>query len=179
MTYLIVGLGNPDLKYQETRHNTGYLALDQIPGLSWTKEKKGLLAREGNIIFLKPTTYMNLSGEAVRYWMAREKIPLSNVLIICDDLDLDLGKMKIKAGGGSSHNGLRNIAENLGTNAYARLRVGIKTPEFKKEDQVDFVLGDFSSAEKESLNLPQVLDIIKSFIESGIDKTMNTFNRKG
>ena len=167
MKYLIVGLGNIGEEYRETRHNIGFMVLDV-----------SLKGRQ--LILLKPSTYMNLSGNAVRYWMQQEKIPLENVLIVVDDLALPFGTLRLKGkGSDAGHNGLKHIAATLGTQNYARLRFGIGN-DFPKGGQIDFVLGHF---DEESMKLmPERLEvaqeIIKSFCLAGLNITMNQYNNK-
>ena len=137
--------------------------------------------RGRKLILLKPSTYMNLSGNAIRYWMQAEKIPLENVLVIVDDLALPVGALRLKGqGSDGGHNGLKHIAATLGTTAYARLRVGIGS-NFGKGHQVDFVLGAFDSEEQKIIDeqLATTTEIIKSFCFAGLARTMNQFNKKG
>ena len=187
MKYLIVGLGNIGSEYEKTRHNIGFMVLDKVAeenDLIWKQDRhctKTEYKFKGKSIHLvKPTTYMNLSGKAVRYWMQELKIPLQNVMIITDDLALPFEKLRLKGKGSSGgHNGLKNIEELVQTQQYARLRMGIGD-NFNKGKQVDFVLGEFIPEEKE--NLPFVLDkgveFIKSFCTTGLERTMNFLNKK-
>ena len=176
MKHLIVGLGNPEPKYFKTRHNSGFLALEHIEGLDFKKEKYGWVARKGDTIFLKPDTYMNSSGEAVHYWMAREKVPLEGVLIVVDDLSLPLGTIKAKHGGSAGgHNGLKSIETCLGNNKYSRLKIGLGN-NYVKGEQLEFVLGEFPEEELKEINFERIVQMIFSFIYNGIEKTMNDFN---
>lgn len=187
MKYLIVGLGNIGSEYHETRHNIGFMILDAFAKASnvfFTEKRYGAVAecriKNKQLILLKPSTYMNLSGNAVRYWMNEEKIPLENVLILVDDLALPFGSLRLKArGSAAGHNGLKNIQELLGTDAYARLRFGIGN-QFAKGAQIDFVLGKFTTEEQATLpaRIDLAIDILKSFCLAGINITMNQFNNK-
>lgn len=187
MKYLIVGLGNIGAEYEYTRHNIGFMVLDALAEASnivFKSERYGDVAeikvKNKHLILLKPSTYMNLSGNAVRYWMQKEKIPLENVLVVVDDLALPLGTLRLKGkGSDAGHNGLRNIQEVLGTQNYGRLRFGIGN-DFPKGMQVDFVLSRFSSQERADLK-PRIElseEIIKSFCLAGIQITMNQYNNK-
>ena len=187
MKYLIVGLGNFGSEYHETRHNIGFMILDAFAKASnvfFTEKRYGAIAecriKNKQLILLKPSTYMNLSGNAVRYWMNEEKIPLENVLILVDDLALPFGSLRLKArGSAAGHNGLKNIQELLGTDAYARLRFGIGN-QFAKGAQIDFVLGKFTTEEQTTLpaRIDLAIDMLKSFCLAGINITMNQFNNK-
>ena len=187
MKYLIVGLGNIGEEYRETRHNIGFMVLDALAKASnivFSDGRYGATAQLSlkgrQLILLKPSTYMNLSGNAVRYWMQQEKIPLENVLIVVDDLALPFGTLRLKGkGSDAGHNGLKHIAATLGTQNYARLRFGIGN-DFPKGGQIDFVLGHF---DEESMKLmPERLEvaqeIIKSFCLAGLNITMNQYNNK-
>ena len=188
MKYLIVGLGNIGHEYEGTRHNIGFTVLDAVAKASKTifqDKRYGFVAeasiRGRKLILLKPSTYMNLSGNAVRYWMQQEKIPLENVLVIVDDLALPVGALRLKGqGSDGGHNGLKHIAATLGTTNYARLRVGIGN-DFGKGQQVDFVLGSFNTEEQSTIEeqLTTTTEIIKSFSFAGLARTMNQFNKKG
>ena len=185
--YLIVGLGNPGQEYAGTRHNTGYMVLDAFAEASNTAfqdKRYGFVAEtslKGRKLFLlKPTTFMNLSGNAVRYWMQKESIEQSHLLIIVDDLSLPLGTFRLKANGSNGgHNGLGHIQQLIGQN-YARLRMGIGN-EFSRGQQVDWVLGKYSDDEQKTLKpaIDTAVEVIKSFVLAGIDITMNQFNKKG
>ena len=188
MKYLIVGLGNIGSEYEGTRHNIGFTVLDafaQASHTSFQDKRYGFVAeasvRGRKLILLKPSTYMNLSGNAVRYWMQQEKVPLENVLIIVDDLALPVGAIRLKGqGSDGGHNGLKHIAATLGTTNYTRLRFGIGN-EFSKGSQVNFVLGAFNSDEQKVIDeqLETTTEIIKSFCFVGLARTMNQFNKKG
>lgn len=185
--YLIVGLGNPGAEYVGTRHNTGYMVLDAFAEASNTAfedRRYGFVAetslRGRKLFLLKPTTYMNLSGNAVRYWMQKENIPLENVLIIVDDLSLEVGAIRIKQKGSEAgHNGLRSITACVGSQAYARLRFGIGN-DFPKGAQVDFVLGRFNADDEKTVEerAQVAIEAIKTFCLAGINITMNQFNNK-
>ena len=172
MKYLIVGLGNIGSEYDGTRHNIGFTVLDAFAKASNTifqDKRYGFVAetsvRGRKLILLKPSTYMNLSGNAVRYWMQQEKIPLENILIIVDDLALPVGALRLKGqGSDGGHNGLKHIAATLGTTSYARLRFGIGS-DFGKGHQVNFVLGAFNADEQKVIEqqLENTNEIIKSF----------------
>jgi PTH1 family peptidyl-tRNA hydrolase len=188
MRYLIVGLGNIGDEYAKTRHNVGFQILDALSGASNlvfdVNKRYGAIAEykfKGRVfVLLKPATYMNLSGNAVRYWMQKENIPLENVMIIVDDLALPFGAIRIRAkGGDAGHNGLKHISEILGTNEYARVRFGIGD-QFSKGQQVDYVLGEWGEEERKLLpeRIDKVVQIIKSFGTVGLERTMNQFNNK-
>lgn len=185
--FLIVGLGNIGAEYINTRHNIGFKILDflaQNEGLSFQTVRLGALAeykfKGRTFLLLKPNTYMNLSGKAVQYWMEKENIPLENVLVITDDLNLSFGSIRIRPkGSDGGHNGLKNINLILNTQNYTRFRFGI-SDEFKKGKQIDYVLGDWDDAEKEKLpeRLALAIDIIKSFGTAGLENTMTSYNGK-
>lgn len=185
--YLIVGLGNIGAEYENTRHNVGFKAADAIVeamGGTYQSERYGAVAvckSKGRIyIVLKPSTYMNLSGQAIRYWLQKEKIEIENLLVILDDLNLDFGTIRIKGkGGAGGHNGLKSIEEELGTADYVRMRVGIGN-NYSKGHQVNFVLGEWSKAEDELLPkiLKHCVSACKSFGFIGLEKTMTDFNKK-
>lgn len=185
--FLIVGLGNIGAEYVNTRHNIGFKVVDHLArkeSLDFQTVKLGAMAEyrlKGRTLFLlKPNTYMNLSGKAVKYWMDKENIPPSNVLIITDDLNLSFGTIRIKPkGSDGGHNGLKSIQQALNSSDYPRFRFGI-SDEFKKGKQVDYVLGEWNDEEKaklpERLNISA--EIIQSFALSGLENTMNSFNGK-
>lgn len=185
--YLIVGLGNIGTEYVNTRHNIGFKILDFLArkeGLDFQTVKLGSLAeykfKGRSLLLLKPNTYMNLSGKAVQYWMEKEKIPLENIFVITDDLNLSFGTIRIKPkGSDGGHNGLKNINLVLNTNQYTRFRFGI-SDEFKKGKQIDYVLGEWNTAENEALpeRLELASEIIKSFGTAGLENTMTSFNGK-
>ena len=184
--FLIVGLGNPGEKYEYTRHNAGFMVADELAsqaGVAFESKRYGDMAlvkvKNCELLMLKPSTFMNLSGVAVRYWMNREKLPLENLLVVCDDLALPFGKLRLrKAGSDAGHNGLKNIASELGTQAYARLRFGVGNG-FPRGGQIDFVLGEFPPEEMEKM--PEILkraaDCVKAFCLSGPDFAMNHYNK--
>jgi len=185
--YLIAGLGNIGAEYVNTRHNIGFKILDRLvqqEGLTYETAKLGALAQyklKGRTLFLlKPNTYMNLSGKAVKYWLDKENIPLENLLVVTDDLNIPFGTIRFKAkGSDGGHNGLKSIQQVLGTADYARFRFGI-SDEFKKGQQVSYVLGEWGDDEKAKLpeRLDQSVEAIKEFSLSGIANTMSTFNGK-
>lgn len=185
--YLIVGLGNPGDEYAGTRHNTGFMVLDAFAKASniiFEDRRYGFIAEtsiKGRKVFLlKPTTYMNLSGNAVRYWLNKENIDIERLLVIVDDLSLPLGTFRLKGkGSNGGHNGLGNIQSVIGTQQYARLRVGIGN-DFPKGMQVDWVLGKYDEDDLKVLNpnIETAVEIIKSFVLVGLDITMNKFNSK-
>ncbi len=185
--FLIVGLGNIGAEYVNTRHNIGFKIVDFLArkeGLDFQTVKLGSLAeykfKGRSFLLLKPNTYMNLSGKAVQYWMEKEKIPLENIFVITDDLNLSFGTIRIKPkGSDGGHNGLKNINLVLNTNQYTRFRFGI-SDEFKKGKQVDYVLGEWNAAENEALpeRLELASEIIKSFGTAGLENTMTSFNGK-
>lgn len=185
--YLIVGLGNIGAEYANTRHNIGFKVLDYLAkkeSLDFQTVKLGSLAeykfKGRTFLLLKPNTYMNLSGKAVQYWMEKEKIPLENIFVITDDLNLSFGTIRIKPkGSDGGHNGLKNINLILNTNQYARFRFGI-SDEFKKGKQVDYVLGEWNATENEALpeRLETASEVIKSFGTAGLENTMTSFNGK-
>lgn len=187
MKYLIVGLGNIGDEYQNTRHNIGFKVLDALAEASNTvfNDKRygfvGEMKLKGHtLILLKPSTYMNLSGNAVRYWLQKEKIDLENLLIVVDDLALPIGALRLKSkGSDAGHNGLKHIAQILGTQSYNRLRFGIGN-NFPKGGQIDYVLGKFSPEEEGIINarLETACDIIRTFALAGINIAMNQFNNK-
>jgi PTH1 family peptidyl-tRNA hydrolase len=187
MKYLIVGLGNIGAEYANTRHNIGFRVLDALAEASnatFTAGRYGSTAtikhKGRTLILLKPSTYMNLSGKAVRYWMEQERIPRENLLVISDDIALPFGTFRMRKNGSEGgHNGLRNITEMLGDNQYSRLRFGVGG-DFPRGHQVDYVLGDFS--DEENKLMPERLklfgDAVLSFVSIGVDRTMNTYNGK-
>ena len=187
MKYLIAGLGNIGEEYRETRHNIGFMVLDALAKASnivFSDKRYGAVANMSlkgkQLLLLKPSTYMNLSGNAVRYWMQQEKIPLENVLIIVDDLALPIGTLRLKGkGSDAGHNGLKHIAATLGTQNYSRLRFGIGN-DFPKGGQIDFVLGEFDDEAKKILpeRISLAGEIIKSFCLAGLNNTMNQYNNK-
>lgn len=187
MKYLIVGLGNIGNEYCETRHNIGFRVLDafaKASNLVFETERYGAIARTKikgrELIFLEPSTYMNLSGNAVRYWMQQEKIAIENLLIVVDDLALPFGAIRLKGkGSDAGHNGLKHIAETLGTENYARLKFGIGN-DFPRGGQIDFVLGHFTKEDLETMDerIELAIEAIKSFCLAGLAITMNQYNKK-
>ena len=187
MNYLVVGLGNIGAEYANTRHNMGFMVLDawaQASNISFESGRYGSTATisfKGRKFFLlKPSTYMNLSGKAVRYWMNELKIPVENIIVISDDLNIPFGTLRLrKNGSAGGHNGLTNITELIGTQEYARIRVGIGN-DFGKGQQVGFVLGELSKEEKdEMVNISKrVIDGVKAWATIGVDRAMNTVNIK-
>ncbi|MEO6758793.1 MAG: aminoacyl-tRNA hydrolase [Saprospiraceae bacterium] len=182
MKYLITGLGNVGYEYEDTRHNIGFQAVDSLcknlEG-SWRSDHHGDLAevkyKGRTMILLKPNTYMNLSGKAIRYWLQKEKVPVENSLVLLDDLNLAFGKQRLRAqGSAGGHNGLKSIQEILGSDGYPRLRLGIGS-EFSKGKQVNFVLGKWTLDEQ--AELPHILDkaveVVKTFVTVGLERAMN------
>ena len=187
MKYLITGLGNIGPEYWGTRHNIGFRvvnALAEDAGAPFTEERYGAVSRmrvkNCELILLKPNTFMNLSGNAVRYWLQKENIPVENLLVVVDDLALPFGTLRLKPkGSDAGHNGLKNIQQLLGTQEYCRLRFGIGS-DFPRGGQIDYVLGKFPSEELELMpeKLKRAVEIIKSFCLAGVQITMNQFNNK-
>jgi len=187
MKYLIVGLGNIGDEYVGTRHNIGFRVVDAFAdkqGVAWQDKRYGAIAKtrvkNAEITLLKPSTYMNLSGQAVRYWMQQEKIPLENLLVIVDDLSLPVGKIRMRGSGSDGgHNGLRNIASCMMTQNYARIKFGIGN-DFPRGTQIDFVLGTFSDEDNKIIEekLEYVGEMMKSFCLQGLERTMNQYNKK-
>ena len=187
MKYLIVGLGNPGDKYEMTRHNIGFKTLDALARASNVVFEPNKLAstceikhKGRTLILVKPTTFMNLSGKAVNYYMQAEKIKQDNILIITDDLALPFGTLRMKPKGtDGGHNGLKDIQAILGNSKYPRLRFGVGS-EFYKGGQVDYVLGDWTLDEQMQIGprIDQACEMIISFATIGLDRTMNLFNNK-
>ena len=187
MKYLIVGLGNIGNEYAGTRHNIGFRVLDALAkasNLVFEDKRYGAVAslslKGQQLVLLKPSTYMNLSGNAVRYWMNKENVPLERILVVVDDLALPFGALRMKpSGSDAGHNGLKHIATILGTQNYARLRFGIGN-DFPRGGQIDFVLGHFTDEDWKTMDerLETAGEIAKSFCLAGIDITMNQFNKK-
>lgn len=187
MKYLIFGLGNIGPEYANTRHNIGFQILDALAkasNVAFRDNRYGFTAeikhKGRTIILVKPTTYMNLSGKSVNYWMQKEKVPVKNIMVLVDDLALPFGTIRIKTkGGDGGHNGLKHINQILGHNNYNRLRFGIGD-EFSKGHQVDYVLGEWAKSELDKM--PERIDVcadaIKNFATIGIERTMNFFNNK-
>lgn len=187
MKYLIVGLGNPGEKYKNTRHNIGFKVLEAFAEKSnvvFETLKLGDVAKAKykgrTLVFVKPNTFMNLSGKALNYYMQQEKIAIENILIITDDIALPFGKLRLKGkGSDGGHNGLKHIAQTLGTTDYARLRFGVGS-EFNKGSQVDYVLGEWSAEELETLaeRIEMSHNFIKDFSTIGLARTMSNWNNK-
>lgn len=187
MKYLVFGLGNIGSEYSETRHNVGFKILDELAsssGIFFAPDKlasRAVVKFKGRqIILLKPSTFMNLSGKAVNYWMQKEKVPIERVLILTDDIALPFGKLRVRGkGSDGGHNGLKNINQVLGGNVYARLRFGVGSA-FNEGAQVNFVLGEWSADEKKALEerLSVCAELIKSFATAGLAQTMNSYNNK-
>jgi len=185
--FLVVGLGNIGPKYHNTRHNIGFKILDHLAEeneIAFETVKLGDKAtykfKGRTFILLKPSTYMNLSGKAVRYWLEKEKIELDNLLVITDDLNLPFGTLRLKAkGSDGGHNGLKDIQQQLNTTKYNRFRFGI-SDEFSKGKQIDYVLGEWDEEEKNHMKerLDKSVALIKSFGTAGLSNTMNSFNGK-
>lgn len=186
MLHLIVGLGNIGSEYAHTRHNIGFDVVDHIAAeanATWEDRRYGFVAtvraKNQTLLLLKPSTYMNLSGNAVRYWMNEKKIELPQVLVVVDDLALPFGHLRMKPGGSEAgHNGLRHITQILGTQQYARLRFGIGN-DFPKGGQVDFVLSHFEGDDLQAMPdaLKRAAEAVRSFALQGIQRTMNQFNQ--
>lgn len=187
MNYLIAGLGNIGDEYARTRHNIGFRVVDtlaQEAGLTWEDKRYGfvttLKVKNQTLILLKPSTYMNLSGNAVRYWMNEKKIPVERLLVVVDDLSLPFGHLRLKPGGSEAgHNGLKHISQILGTQHYARLRFGIGN-DFPRGGQVDYVLGEFGPEDQAHMDerLKLAGEAVKTFALAGIDIAMNQYNNK-
>ena len=187
MDYLVVGLGNIGAEYARTRHNMGFMILDawaQASNVLFRTDRYGSVAEiswKGRwFVLLKPSTYMNLSGKAVRYWMQQMNLPLENLVVISDDLNLPFGTLRMRASGSSGgHNGLENIAETLESEQWTRIRVGIGN-EFSRGGQVDYVLGDLS--EEEKAQIPELAERIvrgiKDFSTIGVQRAMTTVNTR-
>lgn len=186
MKYLIVGLGNIGSEYAHTRHNIGFDVLDAFVEKQndciFQPDRLADVARckvrGRTLVLIKPTTFMNLSGKAVKYWMEKEKIPIDRILVIVDDLALPLETLRLRAGGkDAGHNGLKNIQDLIGTNKYPRLRFGIGN-DYSKGRQIDFVLNQWEPEEKPMVNkkIEKSMDIIQSFVFAGIQHTMNNYN---
>ncbi len=186
MKYLVVGLGNIGAKYAETRHNIGFMVLDawaQASNTSFKVDRYGSVAeisfKGRKFILLKPSTYVNLSGKAVNYWLQKLKLTKENLIVVLDDLALPFGTLRMrKKGSDGGHNGLKNIDYTLLSNDYARLRIGIGNGGFAEGGQVDFVLGEFILEEKRQLKsvLDTAINAIKCYGTEGIDQAMTQFN---
>lgn len=187
MNHLIVGLGNIGAEYANTRHNIGFRVLDALAkasNLVFEDKRYGfvttLRVKNQTLILLKPSTYMNLSGNAVRYWMNEKKIPVENLLVVVDDLALPFGEIRMRPGGSEAgHNGLKHITSVLGTQQYARLRFGIGN-DFPRGGQIDFVLGEFPPEDLEHMDerLDVACEAVKAYALSGLQFAMNHYNGK-
>ena len=187
MKFLIIGLGNPGAQYENTRHNIGFKVLDRLASLSnniFSPGKYGdiceFMFRVRRIVLVKPSTFMNLSGKAVAYWMQKKKISQDNLLVITDDISLPFGVLRMrKKGSAGGHNGLNNIQLALGNNIYARLRFGVGN-DFSLGKQADYVLSEFTDQEFEIIDkrIEMSVKMIQSFTIQGIDRTMSDFNGK-
>lgn len=185
--YLIIGLGNAEDQYTGTRHNIGFEVINALAkqlDVSFKNERYAYVARAKykgrNLILIMPTTFMNLSGKAVKYWMGSENVEAQNIIVVSDDLDLPVAQLRIRPkGGGGSHNGLNHIIETLGHGNYPRLRFGIGK-NFPQGYQVDYVLGKFTSEERLLIDpaIEKAAEICKSFATAGLQRTMNQFNQK-
>ena len=183
--YLLIGLGNIGEEYENTRHNVGFQVLNKLSekqNFSFETQKLGDLGsfriKGRSVLCLKPSTYMNLSGKSVKYWMEKEKIPLENILVITDDLNLPFGTLRLKTkGSDGGHNGLKDIQNSLQTVNYNRLRIGVGS-EFNKGRQIDYVLGKWNEEEKGALpeRLDRANELITSFVLAGVKITMNEYN---
>lgn len=183
--YLLIGLGNIGDEYKDTRHNIGFQVLNMLSEkekFSFETRKLGDLGsfkiKGRSVLCLKPSTYMNLSGKSVKYWMEKEKIPMENILVITDDLNLPFGTLRLKTkGSDGGHNGLKDIQNSLQTTNYNRLRIGVGS-EFSKGRQVDYVLGKWNDEEKSALQerLERTNELIVSFVLAGVKITMNEYN---
>ncbi|WP_239985777.1 MULTISPECIES: aminoacyl-tRNA hydrolase [Arenibacter] len=183
--FLIVGLGNIGEEYSETRHNIGFKILDSLSreeDFNFETAKLGdvgtFKVKGRSILCLKPSTYMNRSGKAVKYWMEKENIPIENLLIVTDDINLSFGTIRLKTkGSDGGHNGLKDIQEHLLTTNYNRLRFGVGS-DFGKGKQIDYVLGEWSQEERDALvkRFERIRELVRSFVLSGVNRTMNEFN---
>ena len=185
--FLIIGLGNPGEEYTTSRHNIGWMIADELVRVSecdFVPDRYAFISdvrHKGRLLkVIKPTTYMNLSGKAVKYWMDKENIPIENILVISDDLDLDVGIIRIKkSGSGGSHNGLNNIIDVVGSSNFNRLRFGIGR-NFPRGSQIEYVLGKFTDEEMKII-IPKIstsVEAIQSFVTAGADFTMTHYNNK-
>ena len=185
MKYLIAGLGNIGDEYANTRHNIGFIVADALALDGKGKFEPGRYAdvtklkfKGRTLVVIKPSTYMNLSGKSVRYWMKEENIPIERTLVVVDDVALPLGTLRLRRGGGDGgHNGLTSIIEYLGTGDFPRLRIGLGD-DYARGYQSDFVLGKWTRAEEEIM-IPRVkkaVEVVKSFVTVGLDRTMNLYN---
>lgn len=191
MKYLIVGLGNIGAEYEGTRHNSGFMVVDRL--LKAVAAERGekptfVLERHAyraeikvkgrSLVLIRPTTYMNLSGKAVQFWMQKEKVPVENLLVIVDDIALPVGKIRMKKqGSNGGHNGLKSIEELIHTSNYCRLRIGVGS-NFGQGHQIDYVLGRFTDEEQALLDpaLDRAVEAVKAFVTLGPDRAMNMYN---
>lgn len=184
-----MGLGNPGAEYAQTRHNVGFMILDALASVGGTKPTDFVSGRYGwhaevrcashQLVLLKPSTYMNLSGQAVRYWLGAEKIGVEQLLVLTDDLSLPVGRLRLRGqGSAGGHNGLSHIEETLGTQAYARVRFGIGS-DFPKGRQVDFVLGSFELSERPEVvsGIDRCVELVRMYVARGLSHTMTLFNK--
>ncbi len=187
MKYLITGLGNIGSEYENTRHNIGFIILDALAADLGAVFKSGRLAsvaearyKGRTLVLVKPTTYMNLSGKAVKYWLAHEKLETDHLMVVHDDKDFPLGAVRLrKNGSGGSHNGINDIIFHLQSEEFPRLRFGIGN-DYARGFQVDYVLGKWSREEEKLLleRIPVAVDALKAFVTTGLDRSMNEFNKK-
>ena len=187
MKYLIVGLGNIGDEYRDTRHNIGFRILDafaEASNISFTTERYGDVGRgrvkNAEVVLLKPSTYMNLSGNAVRYWLTREKIDIDRMMVVVDDIALPFGAIRIKpSGSDAGHNGLKNIAAMIGTQSYPRLRFGIGN-DFPRGCQIDYVLGRFTAEQEKDMpaRIKIASDALRAFCLEGLQRCMNQYNNR-
>lgn len=186
MMYLIVGLGNPEKEYANTRHNMGFDTINKLAeknGIAINKEKFNALYEKGiiygeKVILVKPQTYMNLSGKAIKEFVDFYKIDLDKIIIIYDDIDTDIGEIRIrKQGGSGSHNGMKSVISEIDSNDFTRIRIGIGQPEFKL-DMINYVIGKVSEEERQSLQtgVDKAVLAIEEIIKNGVDIAMNKFN---
>lgn len=186
MRYLIVGLGNVGAEYEGTRHNSGFMVVEALAkeaGATWTLERHAfrceVKTKGRTLVLIKPTTYMNLSGKAVRYWMSAEDVPLERVLVIVDDIALPVGTLRMKKQGShGGHNGLANIEEMIGSANYCRLRIGVGS-DFRRGGQIDYVLGRFTEEERVVLDpkIADAVEMVKCYATEGADRAMNRYNK--
>lgn len=186
MKYLVAGLGNIGPEYVGTRHNIGFMVADHIAEKSmatFEDKRYGFVCKcrikNAELVLLKPSTYMNLSGNAVRYWLQKENIPVERLIVICDDISLPLGKLRLRPqGSDGGHNGLKHIASVLGSQQYVRLKFGVGN-NFPKGSQIDYVLGKFSEEEMETITprLDLASDAVKTFCLCGVTMAMNQYNK--
>ena len=187
MKYLIIGLGNPGAEYENSRHNIGFKVLDALisaPNTSFKTDRYADVAelkfKGRKLVFIKPNTFMNLSGKAVNYWMQQSKIEATNILVVTDDISLPFGVLRMrKKGSDGGHNGLKDINSVIGNNNYARLRFGVGN-DFPRGKQVDFVLSNFTDVDNKSIEerIDLAIMMIQGFVTIGVDQTMSEFNGK-